>query len=140
MNEHKQARVLLWLMLLMWFTCSLLVGEYVYRGVSSRKWPQITGTIVNSGADAKGGRPSRIAYQYTSSGALLQGTRRAFKLSGRSNTTFTEGSKVTVYVHPKKPKVSALETGTDSLSVSLLTVSLLATILSALGLRKISQG
>ncbi|MCD6049085.1 MAG: hypothetical protein K0Q55_488 [Verrucomicrobia bacterium] len=140
MNEHKQARVLLWLMLFMWLTCSLLAGEYVYRGVSSLKWTKTTGITVNANPDAKSTTSVGIRYEYIASGSILQGSRRAFKLSGQSNAILAEGSKITVYIHPKSPKVSVLETGTDGLSVSLLITSLLATVLSALGLRKISKG
>jgi hypothetical protein len=130
MSITRQIRLLLSLMLLLWLISTGLVGEHVYRGISSRKWVHTECQVISSG-------PTGFKYQYQTPDGIYQGTRRAFKLSSRKSlSSYPVGSKASIYVHPEKYQLSVLETGTDGISMLGLFISSIASILSALALRK----
>lgn len=137
-NERKHALIVLWMMLFMWLTCSLLIGELVYRGISSKRWPPSEGLVGGPDLNPSKTRPaSGILYYYKSGSFVYEGSRTSFQLhSGKEYNKITGGSRITVYVSPKSPKLSVLETGTDTPTVLLLTFSILATTLSSFAIWK----
>ncbi len=111
----------------------IAIGDALYRGIRSRRWPAARGRITESRVDMLAGAGSLyepcVTYAYTVEGQEYQGDKIMTSLfppyandrrkAQARLSRYPEGAEVAVYYNPAAPAESALETGIMKIQIAL---------------------